>query len=240
MGKCLFLRKGETHTAPISGILASDLAVGSSVYLMENGTAVEYLVVHQGLPSSLYDSSCDGMWVLRKDIYETRKCNRTNVNDYANSTIHAYLNGDFFNLFGSIEQEIIKQVKIPYIKGNGSGGSVASGSSGLSAKIFYLSGYEIGWTTINNHFLPVDGDCLSYFSGTASTDSKRIGYLNGAATKWWLRSPYRSNSREFWCIMENGYLTYLSASDAMGVRPALILPSNALFDKDTLILKGVA
>ena len=62
MGKCLFLRKGETHTKPIGGILASDLAVGSSVYLMENGAAAEYLVVNQGVPSnsSLYDASCDG------------------------------------------------------------------------------------------------------------------------------------------------------------------------------------
>ena len=59
MGKCLFMRKGETHTAPISGILASDLAVGSVVKLMEGGVATDYLVVNQGKTSgsSLYDRS---------------------------------------------------------------------------------------------------------------------------------------------------------------------------------------
>ena len=96
MGNCLFLRKGETHTAPVSGILASEIAVGSTVKLMENGVAAEYLVVHQGLPSSMYDESCNGTWLLRKDCYESRQWHSSNSNIYASSTIHAYLNGDFF------------------------------------------------------------------------------------------------------------------------------------------------
>ena len=48
MGKCLFLRKGETHTKPIGVILASDLAVGSSVYLMENGAAASWMLRTDG------------------------------------------------------------------------------------------------------------------------------------------------------------------------------------------------
>ena len=31
-----------------------------------------------------------------------------------------------------------------------------------------------------------------------------------------------------------------AVEDSFGIRPALVLPSNALFDTDTLILKGVA
>ena len=76
MGKVMISGVAPQMKAPvISGILASDLAVGSSVYLMENGVATEYLVVNQGIPSgsSLYDSSCDGTWLLRKDIYEKRQ-----------------------------------------------------------------------------------------------------------------------------------------------------------------------
>lgn len=68
MGYCIFLRKGETHTPPSAGILASDLAVGDIVKLTESGTPVEYIVVNQGIPenSGLYDSSCNGTWLLRK------------------------------------------------------------------------------------------------------------------------------------------------------------------------------
>ena len=47
----------------------STLAVGSSVYLNVGGVRKEFLVVHQGKPSSLYDSSCNGTWLLMKDIY---------------------------------------------------------------------------------------------------------------------------------------------------------------------------
>ena len=45
--------------APLTGILASTLPVGSTVKLMENGAADEYLVVNQGIPSnsSLNDAS---------------------------------------------------------------------------------------------------------------------------------------------------------------------------------------
>ena len=52
MGKVMYMRKGEVHREPIAGVLASTLAVGSSVYLMENGSAVEYLVVNQGIPGN--------------------------------------------------------------------------------------------------------------------------------------------------------------------------------------------
>ena len=121
--------------APSTGILASSLAVGTTVKLMEGGTAVEYLVVNQGIPgnSNLYDASCDGTWLLRKDIHSERQWNSSNVNDYANSTINTWLNGDFFNSFGSVEQAAIKQVKIPYRAGYGSDGSVRGASKPLAS-----------------------------------------------------------------------------------------------------------
>ena len=153
----------------------SALSVGSSVYLNVNGTKTEFLVVNQGLPSSLYDSSCNGTWLLMKQIYTTRTWDSSN-NDYENSDIHSYLNGTFLGLLDSDIQAAVKQVKIPYRKGTGSGGSTVSGSSGLSTKIFLLSGYELGWTTSNSSYFPVDGAKLSYFdSGTGTTaNNKRI------------------------------------------------------------------
>ena len=244
MGHCLMMRKGEVHTAPVTGVLASSLAVGSTVKLMEGGTAVEYLVVNQGIPSnsSLYDASCDGTWLLRKDIHSERQWNSSNVNDYANSTINTWLNGDFFNSFGSVEQAAIKQVKIPYRAGYGSDGSDQSGANGLLCKIFLLGGYEVGFTTSDNPYFPADGAKLSYFE--AGTDSsalnKRIAYLNGLETIWWLRSPRTDGTRRAWCVQTIGILGGGDTSDSAGIRPALVLPSNALFDETTMLLKGVA
>lgn len=243
MGHCLFLRKGEVHTAPVTGVLASSLAVGSTVKLMEGGTAVEYLVVNQGIPenSSLYDASCDGTWLLRKDIHSNRQWNTSDVNKYESSTINTWLNGEFFNTLGSVEQATIKQVKIPYRKNGGSGGTDQSGANGLLCKIFLLSGYEVGWTTSTSSYFPVDGAKLDYFeSGTGtSANNKRIANLNGSAYYWWLRSPYTGTPSSVWLVFSDGNRHSSDASNSNGIRPALILPSNALFDRKTMLLKGV-
>lgn len=243
MGHCLIMRKGEVHTAPVTGVLASSLAVGSAVKLMEGGTAVEYLVVNQGIPenSSLYDASCDGTWLLMKDIYENRQWNSSNVNNLENSTIHSYLNGTFLNLFESNIRDAIKQVKLPYRKNGGSGGSDQSGANGLLCKIFLLSGYEVGWTTSDYSYFPVDGAKLSYFeSGTGtSANNKRIANLNSSAADWWLRSPDTNYTNLVCGVSSNGSYNGSSAFNLGGVRPALVLPGNALFDGKTKLLMGV-
>ena len=206
-------------------------AVGSIVKLKVNGTAKEFIVVHQGKPSSMYDESCNGTWLLMKDIYENRKWHSSNVNKYESSDIHAYLNSTFLNLFDSNIKDAIKQVKIPYRQNGGSGGTDQSGANGLSAKIFLLSGYEVGWTTSDNGYFPEDGAKLSYFeSGTGSSaNNKRIAKLNGSAAFWWLRSATGGTS-SVWGVLSNGDYSSDYASSSYGVRPALVLPSNALVD----------
>lgn len=205
-------------------------AVGSIVKLKVNGTAKEFIVVHQGKPSGIYDESCNGTWLLMKDCYESRQWHSSNVNNLENSTIHSYLNTTFLNLFESSIKDAIKQVKIPYRANGGSGGTDRSGANGLPAKIFLLSGYEVGWTASYNSGFPVDGACLSYFNGTAVTDSKRIAYWKGGVIYWWLRSPYISNTTYAWRVAQDGYYNNNIASLSSGIRPALILPPNALVD----------
>lgn len=231
--------------APLTGILASTLPVGSTVKLMENGTAVEYLVVNQGIPgnSNLYDASCDGTWLLRKYIHSERQWNTSNVNKYESSAINTWLNGEFFNALGSAEQAAIKQVKIPYRRGGGDGGTDQSGANGLSCKVFLLGGYELGWTTSDSSYFPVDGAKLDYFeSGTGtSPNKKRISYLNnGSVRSWWLRSPHANTTTQACRVTDEGDYATSTTSGSWGIRPALVLPSNALFDKTTMLLKGVA
>ena len=241
MGRVIVAGAGRM-TAPIAGILASDLAVGTVVKLMESGTAVEYLVVNQGIPenSNLYDTSCNGTWLLRKDIHSNKAWDSNNANKYETSTINTWLNGDFFNGLGSVEQTTIKQVKIPYRKDGGEGGTDQSGANGLLCKMFLLGGYELGWTTSDNRYFPQDGAKLSYFeSGTGtSANNKRIANLNALATKWWLRSPRTVSTGDGFYILSDGSLNYGYVANSYGIRPALILPFTAKFDSTTLILKG--
>lgn len=218
----------------MANVLLSTKAVGSTVKLKVNGTAKEFIVVHQGKPSSLYDDSCNGTWLLMKDIYENRVWQSGNINKYESSDIHTYLNNTLLNLFESNIRDAIKQVKIPYRKNGGSGGTDQSGANGLSAKIFLLSGYEVGWTTSDYSYFPVDGARLSYFeSGTGtSANNKRIANLNGSAAYWWLRSPYTDYTSYVWYVNSDGNCDGRHASFSLGIRPALILPSTLLVSDD--------
>ena len=206
--------------------------VGSVVKIKVNGTLRNFIVVHQGKPSSIYDASCDGTWLLMEDIYETRQWHSSNVNDYANSTIHSYLNSTFLNLIDANIRAQIKQAKIPYRPGSGTSQSVNSGANGLSAKIFLLSDREVGYTQSNvNQYIVNDGAKLSYFQDGNGTTEK-IAKLNGSAAVWWLRSPYTSGSTYAWRVGSSGSAYGSGCTNPYGVRPALILPSTLLVSDD--------
>lgn len=221
-------------------VTLSSKAIGSTIKLKVNGSAKDFIVVHQGKPSSVYDDSCNGTWLLMKDIYENRQWHSSNTNDYANSTIHSYLNSTFLNLFESNIKNAIKQVKLPYRKGSGTSTTVTSGSNGLSAKIFLLSATE---TSFSFSYMPSgEGAELAYFKGCAdnSSDSKRVAYLNGSAAGWWLRSPDCSYFGGALGVYSIGgwYGDYCSSS--YGIRPALILPSTLLVSDDGTVSTNTA
>ena len=221
-------------------VTLSSKAIGSTIKLKVNGSARNFIVVHQGKPSSVYDDSCNGTWLLMQDIYENRAWHSSNTNDYANSTIHSYLNSTFLNLFESNIKNAIKQVKLPYRKGSGTSTTVTSGSNGLSAKIFLLSATE---TSFDFSYMPSgEGAELAYFKGCAdnSSDSKRVAYLNGSAAYWWLRSPSCRYFGDALYVHSNGDWDDYYCSNSYGIRPALILPSTLLVSDDGTVSTNTA
>lgn len=221
-------------------VTLSSKAIGSTIKLKVNGSAKDFIVVHQGKPSSVYDDSCSGTWLLMKDIYENRQWHSSDTNDYANSTIHSYLNSTFLAMLDSNIQKAIKQVKLPYRKGSGTSTTVTSGSNGLPAKIFLLSATEMSF---NFSYMPSgEGAELAYFKGCAdnSSDSKRVAYLNGSAACWWLRSPSCGSSGSALYVNSHGDWRSYHCSNAYGVRPALILPSTLLVSDDGTVSTNTA
>ena len=221
-------------------VTLSSKAIGSTIKLKVNGSAKDFIVVHQGKPSSVYDDSCSGTWLLMKDIYENRQWHSSDTNDYANSTIHSYLNSAFLAMLDSNIQKAIKQVKLPYRKGSGTSTTVTSGSNGLPAKIFLLSATEMSF---NFSYMPSgEGAELAYFKGCVdnSSDSKRVAYLNGSATNWWLRSPNCSYFLYALYVGSNGDWRGGLCSDSYGIRPALILPSTLLVSDDGTVSTNTA
>lgn len=212
----------------------SNLAVGDIVKVKEFGADVNYIIVQQGNPdTTLCDSSCDGTWLLRKDLHSKRPWNNSEISTYNSSSINTWLNSDFVDTLNI--KNIIKQVKIPY-RVDATSMDVNSGSNGLSVKSFLLGGYELGWTTTSISSIPVDGNVLKFFEGTAVTDNKRIAYYNGEADFWWTRSIAYTNVALY--VIPSGYANKSSKVTATSycARPAFILPFDAKVDKDNNII----
>lgn len=215
----------------MANVKLSTKAVGSIVKIKVNGAAKDFIIVHQGLPSSAYDASCNGVWVVMKDIYTTMKWDGSN-NDYLNSDMTAYLNGTFISLIDADIRNAIKQVKIPYT--NYSNNNVMSGSNGLSCKVFLLSGTEVGFSGVS--YMNTEGAKLSYFNSA----SKRIAYNGSNAAVWWLRSPNTNGSDYVWFVKSDGSNVSWYCGSTYGVRPAFVLPSELVVSDDGTVSTNTA
>lgn len=219
-------------------------AVGSIVKIKVNGAAKDFIIVHQGLPSSAYDDSCTGTWLLMKDSYNHMKWNATEENNYASSDINSWLNGTFYNLIDADIRAVIKQVKIPYHGSSYYGGTLHTGANGLNTKVFLLSGIEVGWTNRTNEYFPNDGAKLSYFlAGTGTNENKkRVAYRNGSAQDWYLRSPriINTSSNNVWKVADDGSYDYDNCVNSNDIRPAFILPSTLVVSDDGTVSTNTA
>ena len=207
-----------------TGTLLANVPVGTSVFMDVGGTKQEFIVVQQGLPSSNYDSSCNGTWLMKKDLLTTSSWG--SYNDYANSSVQTYLNNTFFNSLDSTIQGFIKSVKIPYVSGKGSSGTLQTGSNGLSTKVFLPSFTELGFGT--NTYAKAEGAVLSYFNGVA--DSVRIANYNGSAGIWWMRSPETSSTNKAWVVTLQGASSRsYQVNSTYYLRPTMVLPSDSVY-----------
>ena len=211
----------------MANVKLSTKAVGSIVKIKVNGAAKDFIIVHQGLPSSAYDASCNGVWVVMKDIYTTSTFG--NNNSYKDSSIHSYLNSTFYNLIDSQIRAVIKQVKIPYTNSG-----VQSGANGLSTKVFLLSGTEVGFSGVS--YMNTEGAKLSYFDSA----SKRVAYNGSSAAIWWLRSPLAGNGSDVWYVYTDGSGYNYWCNNSYGVRPAFVLPSSLVVSDDGTVSTNTA
>ena len=206
-------------------------SVGSIIKLNEFGRPVNYIIIQQGLPSSgNYDASCNGTWVRRQSAGAEKEWDSSN-NDYANSDIHSWLNNTYSGFLAALDDDILSQgvlnVKIPYRPGNGTSGTVNSGSRGLSCRAFLLSMLEVGLTP---GYSPREGATLSYFSSGGA--SRRIVNYNGSPARAWSRSPDLGSSGVVCTVEAGGGADSWDCSRSCVVAPALILDSDLWVSDD--------
>lgn len=212
-----------------------NVAVGTVLKLNESGSPQNYIVVHQGKPASMYDSSCNGTWLLRQDIWKSDVWSNYDDNFYVNATFIRNLANDYEPKLDREIRNIIKTVKIPFCEGAGSS-KVYSGANGDECKTFLLSGYEVGFTPsttgVNSESLPKDGAKLSYFKTGETDDANniRIANLNQSRGVWWLRSPFTDHDVSVWMVMTDGSYNDSYVSSKYGYRPSMIMPTDLIVD----------
>ena len=197
-------------------------AVGSIVkFALDVSSIVNFIVVHKGVPSEIYDISCDGVWLLAEQVQYQKKFHTSANNNYTKSDIHTFLNATFLDRFSALVSEKIISAKIPYrVNTTSTPGSVVSGASGLQTKAFLLSRSEI-----NGSSPYTDGAVLDYFVG--ADNSKRIAPSNttGAASTWFTRTPESySTANEYYVTTSGGFASNNVNLNSRGIRPAIIMP----------------
>lgn len=217
----------------------SNLPVGSSVYCNVSGTKKEFIIVHHGNPdTSIYDSSCDGTWLLQKETngFGIRWAMSTGTY-YNQSNIKAYMS----EAIDEIDiKDIIKTVKIPWCA---YGSTYHTLSDGDECKGFPLSMTEVGLTSSDLPYVPDgDGAKLDYFeSGTGSSaNEKRLALTDIVSRNWWTRSVRTDNNALAWFIYMNGAgnSANVTDSDDYRYRLAFIIPSDTMVAADGTISGG--
>lgn len=207
-----------------------NIAVGTTLHLQENGEYQDYIVVHQGLPSSMYNSSCNGTWLIRKTIPDTAEWNSeywgNNTHYYDQSGLKEFMD-DWPNVYASDIKAYIKQVTVP------------CNPDPISCIAFPLSAFELGRIKVLNDETPPDGAVLSYFSGPDAQQHKIFMY-NGAAYDWMTRSaammtPY---PRIVW-IDDTGIERVSADRGSIGALPTIIMNPDVLVDDNNNIIASL-
>ncbi len=229
----------------MAAVTLGSKAVGDIVKIKIGGVLEDFIIVHKGKPSSMYDASCDGVWVLKKVLTYYGKWSSIWA-DYENS----YLHSDFkdANFLDDGMRRLVKTVRIPYAKGYGVDQTVASGANGLSCKAFALSLYEVGgFQGSNNNREVVDGSVLAYFSGlTNAASNKRKAECtysqatSGTKTGWVLRTPPYHSGNVVNLVYPSGFINTTETDKETGRRYAMIFPTNLMVDDSGEILSNTA
>lgn len=188
----------------------AEMAEGSLVKMNESGAPVEFYVAKHDYESEL--NGAGRTLVVRKDVYDQRGWNSSNVNTWASCTMRSWLNSTYKALLDSGIQEAMGTTTYRYTPG-ASNMTVTTRADA----VFQLSLTELGpsYTYAN-----VEGSVLPI----AST-------LRADTANQWTRSPITSNSIAAMFVNYEGGFNNNDCTRSNGSRPCFTLPSTVLVDE---------
>lgn len=184
---------------------------GDIIQLIEGGKAVDFYVAKLNYESALNGSG--RTLIVRKDVYDQRQWNSSNVNTWATSIIRSWLNNAYKGLLDSSIQAVMGTTTYRFTPGD-----VDMNVTTRSDAVFLLSVTELG---LSNNYANVEGSAL-YIAPTL-----RIAYQNGSSTTQWTRSPWIGTTEDVWYINPNGTISNgREPSYSYGSRPVFTLPQD--------------
>lgn len=133
----------------------------------------------------------------------------TNTGGWTSSQMRTGWLQNILNIMPSEVKSAIKEVNKLASKGG-----VNSGINTTADKLFLLSEVEVYGTT--TYTFSGEGSQYDYYKAGNS----KVKTVSGSASKWWLRSPYKSNNTSFVYVNESGSVSYVTATSTYGVAAA--------------------
>lgn len=243
----------------------SDLPVGTIVNFRENGTYVPYEIINQGAPShqgekfscyyggttlevttSVYDSSCNGTWILRYQRSTTWPYNTSGSTNWGTGSEHSYCMNTFYPMI--TDKHLVKQVVLPSPTGQSTVGVITTSCFLLSAfecgQLFHkdsgdlvpLSKYPqcgapLQW--VNPYWDHAYGENPNS-SIIAGHDPNAEKWLN----TWMLRSTIKGRDSAVYGVNggSQGIIGDSQSNRTIGIRPTMVLNADALVDENNNIL----
>ena len=202
----------------------ASVAVGTLVKLNENGSPADFYVAKHDYESGLNGSG--RTLVVRKDVYDQRAWNSSNVNAWASCSMLSWLNSTYKALLDADIQEAMGTTTYRYTPGNGN-----TTVTTRSDAVFLLSITELGKS---HGYANVEGSVLPIASAL------QIAYQSRSATTQRTRSPSTRSTGSAWRLDPDGGIFNSDCIVPGGSRPTFTLPSSLYVSDDGSVFQNTA
>lgn len=207
-----------TSATPIAGTPLSQLADGTLIKILENGSPVEfYLAKHS------YEPTLNGEGrelVVRKDIHSNHGWNGLDDNYWIDCSLMSWLNSTYKATLSATVQQLMGTTA--YVT------EEVYPSASYSNSVFILSLTEYG---LSKTFVDKEGSELPIAS------SLRVAYLDGSPSPQWTRSRVGNNTVDVAYITADGGASGALRNRAYGARPCFTLPDTARVDAELNLIE---
>ena len=210
-----------TSATPMAGTPLAELAEGTLIKILENGSPVEFFLAKHSYEPDLNGAGRE--LLVRKDLYDQRQWNSTNDNPWENCTLRSWLNGDYKGLFSANVQALMGTTTYYYTPENNHGNVSTRADSVFMVSVTELGKSEI-WINVEGSVLPIAG-------------TLQIARLNGTPTTQWTRTRSTSTGIDAWAMTSSAAVEAIQCSNSHGSRPCFTLPSTALVDQDLNLIE---